>query len=409
MRLPFACVSGVILVLLACGTGYGAPVLGPASTCDIVATMKPLPPKANAAVDALFAFARKPGQAFTPGLIQPLVEFVSSACVIDSGWELPERDGASGSAYIVTVEVPLAQYLALNFHPGIPDYAVFPASLRYSACLDSNEMQRAYACIRSGPADTQDHVSSHMVGMEEITPNPESGSYFSYTNSRTFVRCKMAGKDVLFSCSETLAPSTFSSRGIGVGPLDQALFYYSGRPGINLPGMTWMVSRITRSTTLSVYIALSSNETAVATFAWLDAGWKGLNVTRASHILNSQRNTLDCSRRIAQHPSVSVKGLVALVDAVNAMPSAEVNANYERYLSYVKAWRDKREGDAPARGKLLRTLYDSEANLAVPQSRRRALIVQERVRGLLGIPTWSVPAGDPGANVAVHAPVQTTL
>lgn len=379
-----------LLSAFSAGAGpVAAPTLGPASTRDIVATMKPFPSGGTNAVESLFKFADGSCRTFTPSLTKPLVDFVCAASEIDSGWEMPGRNGAAGAAYVVKIQVPLSQYLALNFHPGIPDYVVFPASLRYSACLDSNEMSRAYACIGTGPTGTQAYVTSRMTGMEEITPNPESGSYFAYTNSRTFVRCKVDGRDVLFSCSDTLAPSSSSCRGVRVGPPAEALFYYSGKPGLNLPGMTWMLSRITRSTTLSVYIAVSSNETAVATFAWLNAGWKGMNLARASHILNSQTTTLDYSRRIAQHPGVTAPLIASIVDSVNGMEPDAVHVQYGRYLAYVELWRDREKGGLLCRDAFLRKLFDPAANEAVPLAWQRALIIQERVRNVLGIPTWS--------------------
>ncbi len=384
---------------LTIGVGaYGAMTGDPAVvSCDIVASMRPFPPEAKAAVDALFAFAADSGTPFTPDKAKPLVDFVRSASVTDSGWELPERDGAEGAAYVVKIGVPLAQYLNLNFNPGIPDYAVFPASLRYSACLDSNEMRRAYACIETGPTGTQAYASARLTGMEEITPNPESGSYFSYTNSRVFLRCKVEDRDVLFSCSETAAPSTYSLRGVPIGPPGEALFYYSEKPGLNLRGMTWMLSQIKRSTTLSVYVALSSNETAVTTFAWLKAGWKGINVTRSSHILNSQINTLDFSRRIAQDPRVSAPQLAAIVDTVNGLLPAAIDADYEKYLAYVRRWRDN-GGKGGGTDSLLQDLYDAKTTQSIPLSYRRALVVQERVRALMGSSTWS--AGADGAVLA---------
>ncbi|MEI6563541.1 MAG: hypothetical protein WCO42_04440 [bacterium] len=380
-------------LILACTDAFSEVILSPASSREIVATMQPFPSKARGAVEALLDFADGTKPAFTPCSTQPLVDFVSAACVTDSGWKLFDRNGAAGAAYVVTVRTPLDRYLALNFHPGIPDYAVFPASLRYSACLNNNEMKRAYACIGTGPTGTQVYVTGRMTGVEEITPNPESGSYFSYTNSRTFVRCQVADRDVLFSCSDTLAPSTYSLRGVPVGPLDQALFYYSGKPGLNLSGMTWMLSQITRSTTLSVYVALNSNETAVATFAWLNAGWQGLNVTRASHILNSQRNTLDFSRRIAQHPAVSAPIIAAIVDTVNGMTPAAIHADYGKYLAYVgRIRRDQERKGLFSCNSLLHELYDPKASQAIPQTHMRALIIQERLRTILGIPTWSIDA-----------------
>jgi hypothetical protein len=198
-------------------------------------------------------------------------------------------------------------------------------------------------------------------------------------------------QDVVFSCAETVGPSTFSNRGVPVGPLQQALFYYSEKPGLNLTGMTWLLSQITRSTTLSLYIALNSNETAVATFAWLNAGWKGLNVTRATHILNTQITTLNYSRKIAQHPKISAPVLANIVATVEALSPTDVDLDYDKYLAYVRMWRDTKKSSS-CYSSLLKTLYDQKATESIPLSHRRALLVQERVRELMDIPTWSAPS-----------------
>ena len=150
-----------------------------------------------------------------------------------------------------------------------------------------------------------------------------------------------------------------------------------------------MLSQIHRSTTLSIYVALNSNETAVATFAWLNAGWHGMNVTRACHILNSQINALHFSRRIAEHPNVSSTRIAAIVNTVNAMSPAEVEADYGKYLVYVRSWCDKEKKPDSCYTALLKSLYDPRTTQTIPLSYRRALLVQERVRALMNIPTWS--------------------
>jgi len=360
------------------------------SAKEILDAMRPLPPGAEISIDHLFAFAATPPRlAFNPAREVALVNFVAKACGEDSGWKPASRAGAEGAAYVVTIDAPLSRYLQLNFNPGIPDYAVFPASLRYSTCADSNAMSCVYSAINTGPTGALQVVTGRVTGREEITPNPESGSYFSYTTSRVFIRGAVGGRDVLFSCAETTGPSTLSNRGVLVGPLDQALFYYSEKPGLNLSGMTWMTSQIMHSTTLSVYIALTSNTTAVASFAWLNAGWKGLNVTRSKHILNSQKTTLDFSRKIAQDQRITPEGLTTLVSTVAAMPDSRVNGDYGKYLGYVKAERERCKSGLFAPSSLLEDLYDEKASESIAQPYRRALVIQERVRGLLGIPTWS--------------------
>jgi len=359
------------------------------STQDIVDNMRPLPAGAQQSLEALFTAMTADGVPFSPGSGRALIEFVRRACLEDSGWKLASRQGAEGAAYMVKIEAPFQHFLSLNFTPGIPDYAVFPASLRYSTSLDSNALIRVYSLLGAGPAGGQTCVSGRLGGTEEITPNPESGSYFSYTNSRTFNRFSLDGCDVLLSCAQMTSPSTLSNRGAPVGPLNKALYYYSEKPGLNLPGMTWISSQITRSSTLSVYFSLGSNETAAASFAWLNAGWKGMNVIRAHHILHSQITTLDFSRRIAENPDVTAERMAAIVNDASHMSMAGLNTDYNRYLAYVRTCRDNAKPGFLCRSNILQDLYDSEKALTVPIPYRRALIVQEQVRSLLGIATWS--------------------
>ena len=126
------------------------------TAAEINAQMRPFPAAAWASVDRLFSFVATPlQQPFNPTEATALVDFVTQACGADSGWKLPPLASAEGAAYVVTIAAPLQHYLDLNFNPGIPDFAVFPASLRYSACMDRKAMQQAYACIGMGPTGAQ--------------------------------------------------------------------------------------------------------------------------------------------------------------------------------------------------------------------------------------------------------------
>ena len=384
-------------VVMAGGVGLASPAGTPSlrtadhtsSTRDIVENMRPLPADAQCSLEVLYTAMMSGERRPSPRSGQALVNFVRRVCAEDSGWKLDPREGAEGAAYVVRIESSFPRFLALNLDPDIPDYAIFPSSLRYSSCLDTQALSAVYACISRGPTGEGTCVSGRLTGTEEITPNPESGSYYSYTNTRAYARYSRDGCDVLLSCSELTGPSSFSSRGVPVGPADNALFYYSGKPGLNLPGMTWIKSQITRSSTLSLYCSLGSNETVAASFAWLNAGWKGMNVIRARHILNSQINTLDFTRRIAEHPAAAPERLAEILAAVNGMSAPEMDARYRRYLDYVQSWRDGSDRNYAGVGKLLRALYDPTAAATLPPAYRRALIAQEEIRALLGQATWS--------------------
>jgi hypothetical protein len=84
------------------------------------------------------------------------------------------------------------------------------------------------------------------------------------------------------------------------------------------------------------------------------------------------------------------------------MSGADVDIDYGRYLSYVRMWRDTKQKPS-CYSSLLKNLYDEKAAETIPLSHRRALLVQERVRSLMGVPTWSSLAA-PGAVAVNHQP-----
>ena len=84
-----------------------------------------------------------------------------------------------------------------------------------------------------------------------------------------------------------------------------------------------------------------------------------------------------------------------MTDNVTGLPTAQVNARYQTYCNYVTAWRNKSKQGLTSllTRNILDELYDAKTMARLDDSHRRALILQEEVRRLLGQPTWS--AGQP--------------
>jgi len=80
------------------------------------------------------------------------------------------------------------------------------------------------------------------------------------------------------------SPSSYSKRGIPVGPPEDALFYFSDKEGVNLTGLKWVKSQMYVSRTISIYVKAPKNQTAVMIFSWLAAGWNQINISKTYQI-----------------------------------------------------------------------------------------------------------------------------
>ncbi|NLF38739.1 hypothetical protein GX586_04800 [bacterium] len=373
----------------------------PPEETNVAAAAQALPDAVEASLTYLWDFMATTNAAFDPARVEAVVSFIATQPTNESDWVPASRGGADGSACIVSLPCALERILALSYEPGIPDYALYAAVLRHSAEVDATEVTDAYAqCAVPAWTDAVALVTRKYLCTEEITPNPESGTYYTYTNVRQMVRCMVGTYDTLFSFTQMLGPSSLSKRGAPVGPPENGLFYFSEKPGISLPGLVWLQSQIRSSRTVTLYIGTGSNSTAFCAFTWMNAGWRGLNVTRSSNILNTQKASMHLIRRIAGTPAATSSNVAAIVRTALAMPASDVNKEYEKYCAYVKEWREKEKGSLLKRVNInvnvntLGAVFDPETLLTMPMHYRRALVIQEHVRELLGMPTWSAEQAD---------------
>ncbi len=351
-----------------------------------------LPPQVEQALDQAIAFMQAPTSAVTLGALRPLLAFIRQEAATGRAWQPRDRWDADGAATLVTLPSALSNHIALYYSATIPDYAIFPSSMRYSSVLDTAAFTRAtLACVpRAIPLNQ--YAYGRFRCIEETTPNPQSGTAYHYTNVRAIARLNLAGREIFMSFSDMLGRSSYAVRGVAVGPVDDHLYYYSEKPGTNLRGLSWVQPIMYISRSLIVNVALDKRHTASCAFSWVNAGWRGLNVTRTYHIIPILQTIQQKMLSLARAPNASAAQFSTLTDAVMGLPTAHVAARYQAYCDYVTAWRDKgnKKGlTSLLKRSILSELYDAQTMARLDDGHRRALILQEDVRQLLGQPTWS--------------------
>ena len=362
----------------------------PDTTADVA--LKDVPAGVEQTMSRVLAGIEGPSCTVAFADMTAMVAFVQVQARSNTPWRVARRWAADGAGIMSVSTGDYDHQLELNFSTNAPDYALFPCSLRYTKAVDPAAYLTAYRACIAGRVPTNTCVAASYVAYEETTPNLQSGTSYAYTNLRSMVRANVGGKSVLLSFSSMQGMSGFAIRGLPLGDPQWHLYYYSAKPGTNLRGLNWVKPLMYVSKTLVVYQELSKNEMAVAVFSWLRAGWQGINVTHSHHIYQVLVTVRDTRNQIGCAAAVSAGSLGDIVNRVGAMKDEEVNAQYDLYCDCVKRENDK-SGNAltslVSPGSL-RCLYDRKTLDALDQPHRRALLVQERMRELLGTPTWSL-------------------
>lgn len=354
-------------------------------------TFVSVPDEVEAAVDHLTAVLLSGTGSLELAHLRALALFPQAPTNHGVAWKLRTRWSSAGAATVSALSVPFAECIIFGYSTNIPDYSVLPCSLRYSE--DAPESTRAFVrCIATLPASNS-MVHDAFLCREETTPNPQSGTSYTYTTRRHLVRAMIDGVDVLISFSDMQGKSSYARRGVPVGPLEDDVYYYSERTGTNLRGLQWVKPRMNLSRSLVVWTPGGSNETAFAAFSWVNAGWRQLNVTRAHHIYEVLEKILRTRQALARAPGMTEARAAATVARVMGMDTNQINKAYARYCAYVKHWRDIERSQAGLTSlyqpNSLNSMYDEGELARVPFHLRQALVVQEEVRALRGVPTWS--------------------
>ncbi len=357
----------------------------------------PLPEKSEAAISHLMSFAYGTNSQLDILKIAPLIAHIASFSQTNQAWRPRDRWDAQGAGIFTHSTASMGPRLRVNFSTRIPDYALFYKTLRYSNAIDEKEYEKAIdECVKTSVPSQSYHTAGYK-SIELTTPNVQSGACYAYTNERKMVRANIYGTNVLFSLAQMINNSSLSTRGIEVGNVEDGVYYYSDKHGINIRGITWVESRMYISKSLVIYIDLPDSTTAVGIFSWVNAGWNDVNVTQYFHIYTVLKDAVDTLKNIAWNNNVHPDRTAAAIEKIHALPKKEIDVFYKKYTDYVKKQYDKMNPSKGFFGKM--KVWDNEPQLVglyskktldkMPAEYKIALIVQEYIRSLVGDHTWS--------------------
>lgn len=233
-------------------------------------------------VEAILASLADPTAASPKAALETLADITQAQGPAER--DLPSMSGARGVALRDTVKSPLSRILQYAYNPEVPAYLVLPSVVRVSHWYPGSDiLNLATPLYEQLPAPAEPLILRGRE-YEEITPDTNSGGYYQYNLKRMLALFQHEGRNVLVSVSRQDGESEVGKKGV---VLDDAKwnYFYSGEDGLTTGGIGWMDTYMYDSWSVAVFVEQPDGTTTNMVFKWLRAGWAGMNVVQASHIM----------------------------------------------------------------------------------------------------------------------------
>jgi len=227
-----------------------------------------------------------------PDQLSQIVSFVASS-EAETSMSMQDREKASGAFYSFTLRGDLSRVVDYVYNPEIPVYVTMPSSVRDQEWLDPATKDALKLLPKA--LDRGETLLVRGTEREIITPDANTGGYYSYNQDRAVAVFQGPTGPVLVSVGCQTEPSEIGRKGCVVGEDSDWNYLYSEEKGLNKTGLGWVDSYMYNAYSIIVFVSDSSTGTIrVGSFKWLNAGWAKVNMVKQSHIINGiKRFTAD--------------------------------------------------------------------------------------------------------------------
>jgi hypothetical protein len=275
-------------------------------------------------------------QSFQPAKIKKLLQYIQKPKAANALYYADPKLG-SPSAYLdFDIRQHFDHILKYSFNPNIPGYLMTPSSTRLSHWDPVQGSDGQLPVLW----DTSDNLEAPVIvkGIETIenTPDVFSGTYYRYQMYRTLILFKDDNRRVLISISRQTGSSDVGKKGYVLGSDDNWDYFYSGKPGLTIPGLGWAKSRMFDSYGINLYIEMDPAAPMLrcGVFRWVQAGWSKINVVKRHHIHNGIKRFEKSFREIMEHPSLpDIDALSDAFSKIKALPEDKLKSSIKSYLA----------------------------------------------------------------------------
>lgn len=263
------------------------------------------PPEVVAGAEHLLSLVGPGNQeAFQPERIGGFMEFVNRSKKDGARYAAKSGNGFSSSYNEVDVRTRLADLLQYAFNPVIPWFTSSPSSLRSTSWKQTDKPWTNLPRLWELLGNTETPVVIRGRETVENTPDIFSGGYYRYDLYRTLVVFSSGSHRTVLSISKQADVSDVGRKGYIVGNDEDWNYFYSGEPGLNVTGLSWVKSYMYDSAGISVYTEAGQDQALVraASFKWLRAGWSNINMVQNDHIYQGMMRFARAFKEIMESP-----------------------------------------------------------------------------------------------------------
>lgn len=276
---------------------------------------------------------------FDANRIEPLFEFINTKKELGDCMSLGSRQGSSSDYYEFTIERSLKEVLNLVYNPEIPSYFTTPSSVRRSHWIEIDGKQQPFPKLSERLDQLADPVIIKGLEFNEITPDSQSGAYYSYNLDRALILMQHNGSRVLISISNQPEKSDVGKKGLVLGSDEDWNYLYTGEKGVMMPGLGWADSYMYSSSSIMIYREIADPAPAVQchVFKWLRAGWAGMNLAQPHHIRKGVVRFVKSFKKVIEAPALSeLPKVSAMLNKIENLSTEELRAQSRNYFIDLK-------------------------------------------------------------------------
>ena len=278
-------------------------------------------------------------QSFQPDKIKKLLEFVATPKDPGAMYFADPRLGSPSAYYDFDIRQHFDRILKYAFNPNVPSYLMTPSSIRLSHWQEVQGLGGQLPLFWRMIDEQEGPILVNGLEFVENTPDVFSGAYYSYHLYRTLILFKDNNRKVMISISKQKGKSDVGKKGYVLGSDDNWDYFYSGKPGLSMPGLGWVRSHMYDSYGINIYYEIDPYAPLMrfAAFKWVRTGWSKINVVKKHHIHNGIKRFAKSFKQIMEYPSLP--GIDAFGDAfskIKALPEDELKERMKIYLDILE-------------------------------------------------------------------------
>jgi hypothetical protein len=324
-------------------------------------------------------------QSFQPAKITKLLEFLEEPKDPRALYFVNPQFGSPSAYFDFDIRQHFDQFLKYAFNPDITGYLKSHSSTRLSHWKQVQGTDRRLPALWNVLENLE--VPIVVKGLEsfENTPDVFSGAYYRYQLYRTLILLKVNNRKMLISISKQTGTSEVGRKGYVLGSDDNWDYFYSGKPGLTVPGLGWVRSHMYDSYGINIYSEMDPAAPLLrcGAFRWVRAGWSKINVVKKHHIHNGIKRFAKPFKEILEHPSLP--SIAALSDTYSIIKALSEDALKNRVKTYISIL-EKRYGHdyRPPRKWAPQVFKDKKPWFQMSTESMQAVLMAEYMKHALG-------------------------